>query len=345
MAEVLNSKGIMPRRTREESANGIKFFLGRGLPSRQEAWDIVKTITPAQLREEKAVWRPEETVEAARPFFNQGRLMVVGGPQEGKGTILFGLSEICELIGQEGVGYVFINGHHQEIEAVKVEEAIRIANERNVPIFFDSFDYLALGSRQTGRTVSRAWQKERIARILPVLQASQVPIAITMHDDPWAELFLDKDLRGVLITATEDDPVYVIPRQMQSDSSVLRFLRDHGVGDNLGRFLTHLHEDENAFIVLNGNLGVQKAVIIREALRSYPVLKMLVRPKERNGMKERLTEVLGDNIKIDGDKIDIKNTTVETASLQKFANLILDVDKIRMYLAYFRRYKKLPEII
>ncbi len=318
------------RRTREQHADGIKFFLGESLPPTEVLLDLVRPLTASQLREEKRVWRSDETIDAAPPFFKQGRVVIVGGPQEGKGTILFGLSELCELIPPNGVGYIFIDGHHQEVVGEVVVAAIQEAERRRIPIFFDSFDYLALGSRKAGRTISVEKQSERSELILPAITRTTVPVAVTMHTDDWAEEFLNPQLRNLLINCVNDFPLYEIPPLIKSRSSIVRFLYDHGVDVRLARYLANLPHLPEAYDVLLARYNYNQVSEILLNLQRYPVLKEIVR-----GSREKFAQILTDNNIIIESQESIRLTP---EGLFELSELTIDAEEKRKNLVHIRRH-------
>lgn len=279
MSEKIISNGEA-RQNRTRNWNGIKFFEGAPLPSKNILSDRLSHINAYQLREDKAVWRPEETIEANHIFFKNNRINVIGPPQSGKGTILFGLSTMCDIM---GVGYIFIGGHHQENPAEAIIETIDEAKRKNIPIFYDSFDYLFLRSRSTGRDVSMQFQKEKADAIIPIIVSSQVPIAITNHDRLWAREFLNLDLQAQYDDYLAQFPRYEIPLYLKSDASIMRFLQDHTVPVATIQAILEIRENSSIGNQLQTIFGSMQRTNIFSAIRTYPVLKELAR--------ERLSEL------------------------------------------------------
>lgn len=273
MAERLLFNGEA-RQNRLKNWNGIKSFGGDALPSRNILLSLISQITAEQLREEKKVWRPEETIEAGKIFFTEGKINVVGPPQSGKGTILFGLSEMCDII---GVGYIFISGHHQETTSKEITDTIYEAEKKRIPVFCDSTDYLFLKSRKVGREVSLTVQEEKVSSIIPVIASSSVPIAITSHDEEWAGEFLNLDLRGKYSQYLNQFPKYEIPLHLKSEASILRFLKDHNIDEKITRFILNL--PTSIVTVLEEEFGNKKKDEILAATKTYPVLKELARER------------------------------------------------------------------
>src|SRR5690349_19661975 len=125
------------RNTRMIDRSGIKEFIG---DSPAKPWsELHQASSIKQLRNDSEVWRAEEVYAASQILAETNKLIVYGGPQSGKGTILYGLSEICE---QSDHGCMFIDGHRQELTTDEILLAIQDAESRQIPIFFDSGDYL-----------------------------------------------------------------------------------------------------------------------------------------------------------------------------------------------------------
>ena len=282
------------RARRTEHWSGIKFFDGQPLPDKNTLRELVPRVSALFLRDAMHVWRPEETVEAARIFFGLDSadddipgVTIIGAPQEGKGTILFGLSEICHVL---GIGYVFNDGHHQETPGEQIAETIAKAEAFGFPVFFDSTDYLFIVSRNAGRTINAEALAKRTPVIISALSQAKIPIATTRHDGRWAKVFTDPDLRQRYGATLDRFPVFQIPEYMQSDESRLRFLLDHGVQEKIAEYLLNFGRDQFTFAVLYqlareiyhpntiGNLAFQLATEnILSALHRYPVLKDMVR--------------------------------------------------------------------
>ncbi len=236
------------REKRLQNWSGIKFFHGSPLPDLATLHKNVPTVTAQYLREDKHVWRPEEAVEAARLFFgleNQPNqrmgVRIIGEPQSGKGTFLFGISDICDAL---GYGYVFIDGHHQEVEGSIVADAIAQAQNMNIPVFYDSTDYLFLKSRKTGRSISKETQGKRTQLIIAAIDASTIPVALTSHDEEWATEFLDLELRDKYNQAFTRFPAYEIPLYLQSAASVRRYLLDNKIPEKVADYLLNMGNDE-----------------------------------------------------------------------------------------------------
>ncbi|MFA5136317.1 MAG: hypothetical protein WC489_02895 [Patescibacteria group bacterium] len=312
---------------RSESWNGVKFFKGNSI------WDVpnlttrAKQITSDHLRENKEVWRPEETVVAAIPFFDTGKVMVVGPPQSGKGTILFGLSEMCDEL---GIGYMFFNGHHQEVSGEDLATQIKRADEQGFPIFIDSYDYLFLGSRRTGRAISTQTQLERDDQIISALDAVTVPVALTFHDPEHSAAFMNSELIERYNWFHSKFPKYEIPLYLQSRDSVMRFLKDHDIPEQVAEFLIGLGENTHFEVAIE---KLQPVVMDHRQLitsvNTYPVLKELVRDE-----KQTLFEIM--EIAIQGP-----NQPGYEQALADLAALLEKAEKKRLGLTQERHRRKL----
>lgn len=316
-----NHQNNQPWQNRQNSHGGIKFFAGSSLPT--ESGAIFQTYSNYRenvedLREKHKVWRPEETFEAADLFFLHGKVNIVGSPQSGKGTILFGLSEICSELGW---GYAFIDGHYQDTPALdspelaaraeqkgvpkecrSVVNAIREAQIRNILIFFDSFDYLFAGTRKI-RTISRAEQSVRTPAIMEALDATTVPVAVTHHDEEWSDRFIDKELQAQFEDQVLDYPRYRLWEGLRSPQSIRRFLMDHDISYEHAQFLGEMPYqkmleghfsrilEDSPELKLSERLAhlypTELSFHAHAKLASFPVLKELVR-----GMREEFIPVL-----------------------------------------------------
>lgn len=306
------------RENRTHSQNGIKFFAGTSLPNRNLVMQLSASVTADQLREDKKVWRPEETLDAAKLFFYEDRVNVIGDPQSGKGTILFGLSEVCDLFGW---GYLFVDGHHQETPAKEVVRAIEEANDKNIPIFFDSFDYLFGKSRNGIRGIPLEQQHKRTPQIVSTLDYASVPIAITNHDDAWAENFLDLNFRERFKLQIDRYPIYKIPLNIQSDKSIVRFLIDHNIPQDKAEFLVGMSTNPDIINKLIKHYGDKDIVAwVFEATRTYPVLKELARERKDEFLETLANAILG-------------------ITAHPLAHLILEADHKRIHLTTLRRNK------
>lgn len=311
------------RETRETKFLGIKSFKGDPLPASEEIRSRYKTLTLDRLRETHKVWRPEETLEAAKSFFEEGRVNVVGAPQSGKGTIMFGLTEICEAFDW---GYIFIDGHHQEASASDVIGAIVEAERRNVPVFFDSFDYLFLGSRRY-RTISIAAQEERTTKIIDTVTNAKIPVAITHHDEEWANLFLNKNLKDRFKPQVDTFPVYQIPDSFKSPESIRRFLTDQNISPREAGFLANFAWEKPMLMrfkaIFSSFVEEQAVETLYKATANFPVLKEVARDNQQIFLPI-LTKVTHEGNQIDD------------STLASFVNMILEAEKKRVNLASIR---------
>ena len=311
------------REKRERSFGGIKFFKGYPLPQLEERKARYRTLSLEHLRETHKVWRPEETLEAAQPFFDHNRVNIVGSPQSGKGTILFGLSEICDAFDW---GYLFIDGHHQETPAADVASAILEAQAKNIPIFFDSFDYLFVKSRKV-RTIPLVQQEKRTPKIVEAVVNSTVPIAITHHDEKWANLFLNQEFRDRFRTQVDTFPVYQIPDSFRSPRSIRRFLIDQNLPPQEAEFLANFAWNilmRDRLHTLLSNLGKEQSTeVLFRAAASFPVLKELARDNQ-----EEFLPLLA--------KVSQQQDSIEDSDLLKFAAMILEAEEKRINLAAIR---------
>lgn len=277
------------RTGRQSFGSGIKFFEGEpvGNLSRFNG----DHITVGELRENYRVWRPEETIEAARVLKEKGRLLVVGRPQSGKGTILFGLSDICD---KQGIGYAMIDGHWLDSPSGEVINAIQKAQAEGKMIFFDSFDYLFAGSTKL-RKQNKEKHVQRTREIIDALKDTTVPLVLTAHDDYWAGLVLDKNLLNEHKDFLESLGIYNLPRYIESEESRLAFLVDHE------------YSLEEAYALLSvPNMPLVRDAITRPtgngdyiqelelSLKDYGVLKRLARRSEgeTHGIPDQVKSLL-----------------------------------------------------
>lgn len=318
--EILNHNNGNGRETRVDNWNGIKFFKGLALPDKSTLLALVNAITPDQLRDQKHVWRPEETIEAGQIFFNQSRINVVGPPQSGKGTILFGLSDMCDIM---NIGYYFVDGHHQEVNPQVMANTIHQAEEKKIPVFYDSTDYLFLKSRSVGRDISLAAQLERIPIITSALDSATIPIAITSHDGEWAQEFLNLSLRAQYDGVFSRFPRYEIPLYLKSAASISCFLSDHKVPTETIQFLITMAENRLVIQELQNTYGEHTQEIFT-AIKTYPVLKELTRDRAQDlkGVMERIFRK-------------------DTHSIADLGKLILEIEEKRKKLTHIRKQNKI----
>lgn len=350
--------GSAPRESRERNRGGVKFFKGSGLPDQTKRIQFYKTITADDLRDarnmQRRVWRPEETIEAAKLFFEKGRINIVGEPQSGKGTILYGLSEICH---RNGWGYVFIDGHHQETPAGFVVSNILKAERERFPILFDSFDYLfAKGKKretplvkQRGRFQEvdgkQVFVEGRTEAIIKALDCITVPVAITHHDEEWAKQLTDVAFREQFRPYLNEYPTYEIPLNFLSDESIVRFLVDQRIPRHQAEFLIRLEENARVMGVLTSEFGDKQVVgKITQAVRNYPVLKELVRGgpndfdeqgKRREGRAEEFLPLLDDVSHVFSSHL--KHVPNLNRQIVEMARIILEAEYKRVFLTLFRK--------
>ncbi len=281
------------RPSRTNIGNGMKLFDGNPVGSLENFNG--SSITVDELRNYYRVWRPEETVEAAHVLKEHGRLLVVGRPQSGKGTILFGLSEICD---KQQIGYLMIDGHWLEAPTEQVIQAIEKADQEGKMIFYDSFDYLFAGSNKL-RKQNKETHSQRTREIISALQKTTTPLVLTAHDEYWAKLVLNPALLEEHRDFLQTLGIYNLPRYIESEESRLAFLIDHEF------------ELEQACKLLNfPNTDLTKSIISKTyrdskyekdlylALQDYGVLKKLARreDKEIYGLPDQVKDLL---VKID----------------------------------------------
>lgn len=288
MSAAVPEGGLEKRPHRSENFNGMKFFNGMPINQVPDLAARVAAITPDQLREKMKVWRPEETIAAAVPFFGEGKVMIKGPPQSGKGTIIYGLTEMCDIL---NVGYLFIDGHHLETSGDEVADQIDKASVLGYPVFFDSYDYLFLGSRKMGRGMSEAAQKTRDDKIIGALQKAEVPIALTFHDEEHTRRFMSGDRIAEYQAFHDQFPVYNLPLFLQSEASTRRFLADHEAPAPVIDYMMELGQNGDFLEAADSADEVQmESRQILDSIRTYPVLKMLIRPLDPRKPEESLRE-------------------------------------------------------
>lgn len=323
---------------REYSRGGIKFFYPK--PDFQPRFTSYKDISSGYLRDEKHIWMPEETLEAADILFTHRRLNIVGSPQMGKGTILYGLSG---MLGELGKPYIFIEGHRQETPAEEVVAAIEKAQEEGAAVLYDSFDYNFAGSRSGVRTITVAKQMEKTPRVVNALAQATVPVAITSHDEEWTKLFLNLSLKEQFKDQLDTYQEYKIPSNLRSEKSALRFLLDHGYSPEDAQFLIDSENNPQVLNAMINNLGdKEKVQKVFDALKKYPVLKDLVRPKEEDGRVEEFLPILGvvRSFASNPSLLESKtNADYFKHSVSMLSQIILESDYKRIFLAYTRKMK------
>lgn len=334
----MSPRADVPRETREHNGGGIKFFSGHALPPYDQMIAAVTTVTPERLRDarvlERRVWRPEETLEAAEFFFKAGRVNIVGSPQAGKGTILYGLSEICHRFHW---GYLFVDGHYQETPAEEVIAALQEAEKRNIPVFYDAFDHNFGGAASNDggiRKIGHVKQRARTTAIVEALGRLNVPVAITNHDEEWATAFLDREFRESLSDHLSKYPAYHIPLGLRSVKTAVRYLIDHGMTMRNARIIVSMGKTPYAIDELTRRYGDKDVVReIIEASMHFPVLKELVRPGNPEntisaGRKEEVDEafVLWDFSR--------------ESAIGKLGDIIREAEMKRIFLTRLRRTAK-----
>ncbi len=289
-ARYTKSNGFMvenPRPTRINLGSGIKLFEGKALADISE-FDK-SNITADELRESFRVWRPEDTVEAIKTLKQSGRLLIVGEPQSGKGTLLFGISDVCD---KQGLGYLMIDGHWLEAPASKIISAIKKADEKGEMIFYDSFDYLFASSNKI-RKQNKEMHAQRTREIIGTLKSTQVPLVMTFHDENWSRIFLDKNLLEENQDFLKSFSMYELSRYIGSKESRLAFLVDHEYSFEDACQLLNLPDNPRVLDVIASRVGKKKYKDQLElALKDYGVLKKLAR-NYQDDTKGLMSEVEG----------------------------------------------------
>jgi hypothetical protein len=269
---IVIDQGI-PRPKKRSYGYGVKYFEGEPTPASPLALDRISSLSPEYLRDSRGLWRPDETHRAAQLFFSQGKIIIEGTPKSGKGTLLFGISDMCDVTGW---GYYFIDGHFVEAPSQLVVEKIDEASARKLCLFYDSFDYLFAGNSSM-RKISKSAQVERTGQIIDALQRNESYVALTQHDIDWRYLFLDTDFMDYM-TAEMDLPIYNVPVEVQSNEAISHLLETHDVKPEDARYFANMGQDDfllDQFTNLTGDQDrVQRAI---EAIRKYPNIRKLVR--------------------------------------------------------------------
>lgn len=268
---------------------GIKFFEGN--PIEDHHHFNSSQVEPQNLRNdiERGVWRAEETLRAADILQSNGKVIIEGAPQSGKGTILYGLSTICDF---EGWGYVLVDGHFIDSPADHVVTAIKKADQEGKIVFFDSFDYLFAGNRKM-RRLPLEKQKERTKQIIEALQEAEVPLVLTAHGGYWAEMFLNQELMQEHEHFISPIPVYKLPRKIEEKSSQTMFLCAHGFTQEEAQSLVNFGEDPQTIDTLALHFGDYRVTDeLQMAISDFAVLKKIARDE---GTPERVKNLLQDN--------------------------------------------------
>lgn len=273
------------RTSRVSKGGGVKSFEGL------EAPDRVFRDDPKQhedyLRYGARVWRTDETIEAAELLSRYKRIAVVGAPQSGKGTIVYGISCICDI---EKTGYILIDGHWQNTPGEKVAAEINEADKQGKIIFYDSFDYNFAGTGKM-RRMSKVAQIERTGVIVEALEQTRVPLVLTQHDEYHNHVFMDQNLLARHSNFLGTLFKYELPRTVSSAESRFMFFVDHNMTTEEARQLVELPD----------NPAIRQSLVNRTnngdyidefslALSDYGTMKELVR-NEGARTKELLAKI------------------------------------------------------
>lgn len=304
-----------PRPHRLSLGFGIKVFEGNPIINHR---DFLSTgVTPEILREKLNVWRPEETLEAAEILGEKGSVIIKGAPQSGKGSLLFGISSICDLMSW---GYVFIDGHRQDASPEFTLSAIDLAKSQGKAVFYDSFDYLFAGNNL--RKLSKEKNQERASLVAASLQRFRSPLVLTMHDGYWSKRFLDQQMLAQFAEFFEAVPEYHLSMTLSSEVSARKFLHDHGFSQNETETLFGLPKNGDLFDFLINNTPDGKRTLAEfgQALLNYSVLKDLARIYDQE-IKELLEAFQKGQIQ----------------ATKPLVNLVLSLDKKATFLPVLRK--------
>ncbi len=255
-----------------QARGGIKFFTGKEAPSLVILSSQSQQFSADKIRD-LGVWRPEDTVKAAELLFQTGRLLVEGEAQTGKGTILFGISKILDEL---GLGYLFIDGHHQEANAESVVNSIAKAEDEHKAIFYDSLDYLFLGSRKI-RQLSKPKQSERTRKIVSALTSAAVPLVGTFHGPNWRQHYIDQNLFKQYRDFIDTFAVYELPICIPEPKSVQKFLEDNFVIHVVAQAYISLASSPAFITAMSYQYGdADRISSITQSMSEFAVLKKLV---------------------------------------------------------------------
>lgn len=311
-----------PRATRQANGGGIKRW--EGSPAVDTSF-AARSISVDDLRDttkvKERVWRPEETLEAAGILSREGRVMIIGDPQAGKGTILYGVSSMCDIA---QVSYMMVDGHWLDTSGERVVEAIELAGRRRDVIFYDSFDYLFAATGRL-RKASVDVHRRRTSEIIHALSDVQVPLVLTAHGDTWAEYFLSPEMLSEHdeFLSRFDDAKYHLPRQMASETSCHIFLVDHEYSDLEADTLLNLASNPVVVDSIVTGLGDKRYIEeMAMAVLDFPTLKSLAR--ERSAETRHLLKRVEN-----GDK----------SSILPLCGIVMDQFHESNFLANLRRWK------
>ncbi len=279
------------RVNRISNARGIKVFDGDH-PLYDARQFNAAGLTTHDLLFTHRVWRPDDTTAAAEILQEVGRVAIIGGPQSGKGTILYGLGIMCDV---DNVGYVTIDSHYQEVEAHVTCDVIRDADRAGRVIFYDSLDYLFAGTNRL-RKLKTETHIERTREIVHALEKVSVPIVVTMHDAYWQHTYTNPQQKEEHRAFLETFGYYELPRYLESHDARAAFLIDHGFSQAEIEELMCLPDNTYAQTALsaetsNGNYIHELAL----GCMDYGALKLMARDSRYEGFRDALLAMAAGN--------------------------------------------------
>lgn len=247
--------------------HGLGFY-EPGLVTRYSS-HMASYVTAAS-HEDREPWLPVETAACLSQIDSGNSLILEGDYGAGKSTVLFGARYERRLHRQ---GYALIDGHRDRTTAGRIGKVLDWATRHELPVFWDSFDYLVNKKRR--KVV------ERTPQIFDDLhgffdQGGQ--LVATTHTEPWIDLRAKDELIADWKDLTEKIPHLRVWGLWDNPGLVSRFCQISGCTKEAANRYANLCQNNLGFLdwLASTGLDESKMTEIRDSLRQYRVVKQLL---------------------------------------------------------------------
>lgn len=241
--------------------HGISFYSGDVIPDWDEAYS--------------ELWLPQATLETYDLLMREGAVTIRGAVGGGKSALIFGNRTVLRTT---GTPYVFIDGHYKSTPADVICEAIELAHENNIPVLYDSADYLA-GANKKVRSMSL---KKHIPRNIAILETllefrnQNGLLLMTSHRNTWINDLADDTLLPLWNDLISTTYVHDIDIRLDDVQSRFTLLEKLNLDYEIAAYLATIPENPGFINYLTHSTGDKKRVKqILEGLRTYQILKVL----------------------------------------------------------------------
>lgn len=287
-------------------ASGIGFFS----PELLKKYNHLIPISP----EPRVIWLPRETQYLQTKIKNHKSVIIQGELGSGKSALIYGLRaqnrESC-------LPYCYIDGHFTSTPEEKIASALRWSIKNKATVYWDSLDYLIVGSKKHRRLpMNEHLERSHILleMLVDFIDNQTNALVATTHNSSWLNRFADP----VLINKTWPKLLKKMNKHevrgvFETDNEIRQFYLHAGFTVSEVKYITGLKKNSLLLNILKRIPNKSAEIIF--ALNQYKIAKLFALDKSE----------LAEDLRLSLKELFIGNLS-EEAFLFKLINFIIEMN-------------------